>query len=305
MPSKYSLGVLGVIRSHKQLAAKISNRILTRVDPPLDMVARLRMNGTVAEVVRDLDMPTLRVTPKKAEVKDGIILHLHGGAYVSGGILQCRAVISPICAAAKAPALTFCYRLAPRYRYPAQVEDALKAYDYLRGQGYAPRNIVLAGESAGGNLALVLTKKLLERGDEPPAGLALLSPWTDLMQTGESYQTLQDVDPTLNARELMACAFYYAGRKFRLAWPEISPIYGDFIGFPPTLIHCGTHEILLSDSERLEKAMLRDGVHVRLVRWEGMCHVFQAFGFEESRLSNHQIGRFLFDRLTGAPSQPD
>ena len=305
MPSKYSMGVLGVIRSHKQLATKISNQILTRVDPPVEIVARLRMNGTSAEVVRDLDMPALRVTPKEVAVKDGIILHLHGGAFLSGGILQCRALISPICAAAQVPAMTFCYRLAPQYQYPAQVEDAQRAYDYLRSQGYEPRQIALAGESAGGNLALALTKKLLERGEEPPACLALLSPWTDLAQTGESYRTLQDVDPTLNARELLAWACAYCGSRKRLLSPEISPVYGDFTSFPPTLIHCGTHEILLSDSERLESAMKRDGVDVRLVRWEGMCHVFQAFGFEESKASNRQIGRFLFDCLSGKAAQPD
>ncbi len=299
MPTKRSQGMLGLIRSHKQLATKISNQILTRVDPPVEIVARLRINGTSAKVVRDLDMPALMVTPKEVAVKDGIILHLHGGAFLSGGILQCRALISPICAASKVPAMTFCYRLAPKYQYPAQAEDALRAYDYLRSQGYVPRQIALAGESAGGNLALALTKKLLERGDEPPACLALLSPWTDLAQTGESYRTLQDVDPTLNARELLAWACAYCGSRKRLLSPEISPVYGDFSGFPPTLIHCGTHEILLSDSERLETAMKRDGVDVRLVRWEGMCHVFQAFGFEESRLSNRQIGRFLAGCLTG------
>ena len=299
MPTKRSMGVLGLIRSHKKLAATIGREFITRVDPPVEVVSRLRMNGTTGSPVRDLGMPALWVTPKTVDVPDGVILHLHGGAYVSGGLLQCRRLISPICAGASVRALTFCYRLAPKYQYPAQLEDALRAYDYLLAQGCAPRQIALAGESAGGNLALALVKKLLERGDEPPAGLALLSPWTDLAQQGESYRTLKDVDATLNTRELMGCACLYCGSRKRLLTPEISPVYGDFTGFPPTLIHCGTHEILLSDAEGLEKAMRRDGVSVQLVRWEGMCHVFQAFGFEESRVSNRQLGRFLRDCLLG------
>ena len=122
----------------------------------------------------------------------------------------------------------------------------------------------------------------------------------DLAQRGESYRTLQDVDATLNAGGLMESALQFAGSSERLQSPEISPLYGDFTGFPPTLIHCGTSEILLSDSEGLERAMLRDGVDARLVRWAGMCHVFKAFGFEESKASNRQIGLFL--RRCLAPS---
>ena len=234
------------------------------------------------------------------EVHGAAILHLHGGAYVSGGLLQCRELISPICAAAGARALTFCYRLAPKHPYPAQLEDALRAYRFLRDLGCKPENIALVGESAGGNLALSLVRRLREMGERLPAGLALLSPWVDLAQRGESYRTLQDVDATLNAGELMESALQFAGSSERLQSPEISPLYGDFTGFPPTLIHCGASEILLSDSEGLERAMLRDGVDARLVRWAGMCHVFQAFGFEESKASNRQIGLFL--RRCLAPS---
>ena len=90
----------------------------------------------------------------------------------------------------------------------------------------------------------------------------------------------------------MESARQFAGTR-SLEDPCISPVYGDFTGFPPTQIHCGTHEILLSDSENVERAMLRDGVKVQMIRWEGMCHVFQAFGFEESRASINQIALFL------------
>ena len=304
MPTRKSQGMLGLIRSHKQLAARFSRDVIMRIDPPVETVAKLRTNGTTARAVPGLAMPALLVTPRQRVVEDGAILHLHGGAYVSGGIMQCRALISPICAAAGARARTFCYRLAPRHPNPAQVEDALRAYQSLRDQGYPPDKIALVGESAGGNLALALTLRLREMGEKLPAGLALLSPWVDLKQTGDSYRTLRDQDATLNGEELLRCAIQFAGSRERLADPDISPLYADFTGFPPTLIHCGTQEILLSDSERLERALLRDGVDARLVRWAGMCHVFQAFGFEESKASNRQIGLFLRSCLQGFAS-PD
>ena len=228
---------------------------------------------------------------------DAVILHLHGGAYVSGGLLQCRRLISPICAAAGVRALTFSYRLAPQYPYPAQLEDALNAYRYLLSLGYEPKKIAFVGESAGGNLALALALYLRDAGEELPGAIALLSPWVDLKQTGESYASLADVDATLDGEELMKDAVAFAGSQDRLGDADISPVYACFDGFPPVLIHCGTQEILLSDSEMLDRALVRDGVEAQLVRWEGMCHVFQAFGFEESKAANLQIGQFLKSHL--------
>ena len=289
--------MLGLIRSHKKLASNVSNGMLMKIDAPADKVAKIRLNRTTAELVNGLEMPAVMISPKEIRVQDAVLMHLHGGAYVTGGLLQCRALVSPICAEAGIRALTFSYRLAPMHPFPAQLEDACRAYRYLRASGYAAKKIGLVGESAGGNLALALALRLREEGEELPGALALLSPWVDLAQTGESYRTLKDVDATLNADELMQSAIAFAGSEDRLKTPEISPVYADFSGFPRTMIHCGTSEILLSDSEKLEEAMLQKGVDVHLVRWEGMCHVFQAFGFEESKASNHQLGAFLYDCL--------
>lgn len=264
---------------------------------PADIVARVRMVHTTARPVDGLGMPALMVYPRETAA-DCAILHLHGGAYTSGGLLQCRAVISPVCAEANIPALTFSYRLAPKYRYPAQLEDALRAYDFLLGMGYTPDRIAFVGESAGGNLALALSLRLRQLKRPLPAALALLSPWTDLLQTGESYQTLKDKDPTLDGEMVMRSALAFAGSDRELLRdPMISVKDASFTGFPPTQIHVGTSEILLSDSESLNEKMDADGVACQLVRWEGMCHVFQVFGFEESRLSNHMIGKFLREHL--------
>ena len=110
---------------------------------------------------------------------------------------------------------------------------------------------------------------------------------------------MRDVDATLDPEELYAAGITFAGSEARLADPDISPLFADFHGFPPTVIHCGTNEILLSDSESLEYRMLAHGVNAHLIRWEGMCHVFQAFGFEESRASNIQLGAFVRACLEG------
>lgn len=293
MPTRRSQETLKLIRSHKKAAMGVGAEWLMRVNPNADTVAKLRMGGTRADPVRGLGMPALMLTPRKLEIADGAILHLHGGAFVSGGILQCRAIASPICAAAKTKTMTFSYRLAPRHPHPAQLEDAMKAYRYLLDLGYAPERIALVGESAGGNLALALALKLRDAGKPMPAAIALMSPWVDLAQKGSSYVELADVDATLDAESLMESAVAYAGNPARLSDPEISPVYADFNGFPPTLIHCGASEILLSDSEMLEAKLLEAGVDAQIVRWAGMCHVFQVFGFEESKASNRQIGAFL------------
>ena len=297
MPTRRSQGTLNMIRSHKKAAMGFGMDWLMRVNPTADTVAKIRMSGTRADPVRGLGMPALMLSPRKTQVEDGAILHLHGGAFVSGGILQCRVIASPICSAAGVKTLTFSYRLAPRCPYPAQLEDAMRAYRYLMDLGYAPEKIALVGESAGGNLALALALKLRDAGKPLPAAIALMSPWVDLAQTGESYALLADVDATLDAESLMEDALAYAGSPGRLTDPEISPVYADFSGFPPVLIHCGTSEILLSDSEMLERKLLDGGVDAQIVRWAGMCHVFQAFGFKESKASVSQIGAFLLKAL--------
>ncbi len=297
MPSKRSQDTMDLLRSHKKIAAKFGGGWLMKVDVPAEAAARMRMNGTSGAVVDGLGMPAVMITPGTVDIPDAVILHMHGGAYVSGGLLQSRRLISPITAAAGVRALTFSYRLAPQFPYPAQLEDALNAYRYLLSLGCSPRKIAFVGESAGGNLALALALHLRDAGEEMPAAIALLSPWVDLAQTGDSYTALADVDATLDGEELLKSAVGFAGGTDRLKDPYISPVYASFSGFPPVLIHCGTQEILLSDSEMLDRALLRDGVEAHMVRWAGMCHVFQAFGFEESKAANHQIGQFLKTHL--------
>ncbi len=145
--------------------------------------------------------------------------------------------------------MTFEYRLAPEHPYPAAVEDGLRAWDYLMQLGYGARDVVLAGDSAGGNLALVLCHRLKAAGRMLPAALILMSPWTDMTASGPSYTERAAIDPMLTAEYIRGVRAVYAGNR-DLRDPSLSPLFGDFTGFPPTLIQVGTHEILYSDAER-------------------------------------------------------
>ncbi len=299
MPSRRSQRALSVMRAHRRFFQTVSQQALELVQLPDEAVAGLNVFGTKGCLMDGCSVPAMLVLPRRVVTHDAVLLHLHGGAYVSGNLLQCRMVISPISAAARLQGVTFAYRLAPDHPFPAQLEDALSAYRMLIRNGVRPERIGLVGESAGGNLALALALSLKAHGEKLPGAICLLSPWTDLAQTGESYRALGEVDATLNREELMQSALAFVGgdtEKFKD--PMISPIYADFTGFPPTQIHVGDSELLLSDSEKLMHAMLRDGVSVSLLRWAGMPHVFQVYGFEESRASIKTMGDFLCNTLT-------
>ncbi len=293
MPSKQSQRALELMRSNRRLFQQMGNSALGLVDLPDEGVAELNVFGTKARLIGKTP-PSLLVWPRRVAADGTMLLHLHGGAYVSGNLLQCRMFFSPFCAAAKLPGVTFAYRLAPDNPYPAALEDAISVYRMVVAGGIRPEKVGLIGESAGGNLALALTQYLRDRGEPLPGALCLLSPWTDLLQTGDSYRSLSEVDATLNAPELMQSALSYAGGDAeKLRGPMLSPIHARFEGFPQTQIHVGESELLLSDAVTLYAAMKRDGAEAQLIRWAGMPHVFQMYGFRESRVSIRAAGAFL------------
>lgn len=303
MPSIQSKLVLGALRRGKGFFSRVGGPLIQNVHFPDQMVADFSMDNLHGELFSASPVPALMLVPPQKHPDDCLIFHCHGGAYVSGGLAQARAIAALICGVAQVPTITFAYRLAPEHPYPAALEDALALWDAVASAGYAPERIVLAGESAGGNLCLALCQALRAKGRPLPAAMALLSPWTDLMQTGPSYQALKDVDATLSAPELMQSALDYAGGQADLLRnPMLSPIYADFAGFPPTQIHVGSSELLLSDAETLAGRMREAKVEVALLRWAGMCHVFQMFGFPESRESLKAIGQFLRANLKLPPA---
>lgn len=223
------------------------------------------------------------------------VLYCHGGGYTSGNLGYSRVLASKLTQATGMDVLSFEYRLAPEHPYPAAVEDALRAWDHLMLLGYGAEQVVLAGDSAGGNLALVLCHLLRRAKRRLPRALVLMSPWTDMTMSGASYQERADLDPMLTPDYIQAVREAYAPGS-ALDSPLLSPLFGEFAGFPPTLIQVGDHEILYSDSERLWQKMCRQGVPCRLDVSEGMWHVFQMFPGRKAASAMERITYFLLEQ---------
>lgn len=235
----------------------------------------------------------------RAHMKKYVILYCHGGGYSTGSSLYGRTLTSKLAATTSMDVLSFDYRLAPEFPYPAALQDAMKVWNYLMLLGYGARDIILAGDSAGGNLALVLTLKLKDEGRLLPRGLVLMSPWTDLTSSGESHETRASLDPVLDKEYIDRMVHDYTkaadGQEVNLQDPYISPLFGDFNGFPPTYIQVGDNEILLSDSLRLHDEMVKANVSVKLDHFEGMWHVFQMSPFKTAYEAMDKNAEFIYD----------
>ena len=226
-----------------------------------------------------------------------VVLQLHGGGYIGPmkNIYRKFAVrYSKL--SYGGDVLTVDYRVAPEHPYPAALEDAAAAYRWLvEEKGYRPDMIVLAGDSAGGGLALALAMYLRDHRFPLPVGLILMSPWADLTCGGESYDSNFELDPLFgNTRESMLYNSSYIGEADPKD-PYLSPVYGDFRGLPPMLFQVGSVEMLLSDTLTAAKKAGRAGVRRRVSVYEGMFHVFQMSMdlFPESREAWAEAGKFL------------
>ena len=225
-----------------------------------------------------------------------LILQLHGGGYVGAFKKNYKQMAGLYSEVGKgATVMSVDYRVAPENPFPAALEDALEAYDYILESGWHHDQIVLAGDSAGGGLAMALCHTLKSQWRRPPAGIIAMSPWTDLTLSGSSYKDNYDIDPVFgNDRSELIFNNPYPGENDRRD-PRISPLFGDFTGFPPMLIQVGTDEMLYSDSEQVALKARAAGVKVRFSKYNGMFHVFQMAGtmMEESKRAWSEVGRFL------------
>ncbi len=229
---------------------------------------------------------------------DRAILYIHGGAWTICSPRTHRSMVIQLGRAAGMKALSIDYRLAPEHPFPAALEDCLAAYRWLLGQGYAANKLVIAGDSAGGNLTLATLLALRDAGDPLPAAAVCLSPATDLVPTSETRRTRADVEVVLRRiKDGDAVSPYTAGQDVRN--PLISPLYGDLRGLPPILIHVGDHEILLDDSTRFVENACLAGVDARVVVWPYMWHVFQmhAPSLPEARESIRLLGAFMREKV--------
>ena len=216
-----------------------------------------------------------------------------GGGYTCGQLGYARILASKLALATGFDVLSFEYRLAPEHPFPAAIEDAVAMWDYLMYMGYGARDVIVAGDSAGGNLALELDLKLKEQGRAQPRGLVLFSPWTDMTASGKSYRTCKALDPMLTMEYIAAVREAYTGPDADWSRPCYSPLFADLRGLPPTLVQVGTNEILKSDSERLVENLQKAGVYAQLEVYPECWHVFQQMPIRRAAVAMESAGRFV------------
>ncbi len=238
------------------------------------------------------------ITPDSVS-NNSLILYLHGGGWTLGWYQSHRWLVAHLCQAAGCRALAVDYRLAPENPFPAALDDCLAVYRWLLKNGTPAEQIVVAGDSAGGNLTLTTLMVLRDAGDPLPAAAVCICPMTDLAGTGQSFNTHNDA--LLTTKLALFFARQYVGDQDpRL--PVISPHYGDLSGLPPLLIQAGEDEILLSDAQRLVIKATAAGVAARLVIWPGMWHVWHVFVpfLPEAQQAVKAIGAFVREKSVNA-----
>ncbi|MFZ5879322.1 MAG: alpha/beta hydrolase [Chloroflexota bacterium] len=242
----------------------------------------------------DIDgLPAAWIRPVDAE-DEKVIIHLHGGGYVTGFIDSHLMMCVPMAKALKRKMLLPEYRLAPANPFPAALEDALKTYRWLLAQGTDACDIVLSGDSAGGGLALATALALRDAGDPLPAALICISPWADLTNRGASHAANAQVESVLRTDVLNKWASFYTDTS-NLTNPFVSPVYADFHGLPPLLIQVGSDEILLDDSLTLAQRAQADGVDVSLRVWDELWHAWPVLGdlIPESGMAFEEMREFV------------
>ncbi len=204
-----------------------------------------------------------------------VLFHLHGGGYVLGNPAGSRPFTTAFALKAHARVVSADYRLAPENPFPAAVQDSVAAYRGLL-ERIPARRVSIGGESAGGGLA-VATLLAARAGNLPlPSSAVLVSPWTDLTCTAETFNTKAYVDPLLTRRALKEMADAYVPES-SARLPLASPLFGDLSGLPPMLIHAGSEEVLLDDAKNLHRRALLHGVDAQIEIWHRMIHVWHMF----------------------------
>lgn len=263
----------------------------------IDALTRLAVlpRGTRVEPGQLGGRPADRIATAAGNL-DRAMLYLHGGGYTVGSRRTHRAVTAHLAHTAGVVGHLLDYRLAPEHPYPAAVDDAIAAYRELLADGIPAERIVVAGDSAGGGLALGLALRARDTGVPLPRALALISPWPDLTLAG----LVDDIDdPLLSRAWLQRCARDYAGTD--PTQPEASPLFADLSGLPPMLIHGASEEILVADVERLADRARAAGVAVTYRRLDGLWHVAHLYAgmMRESTEAVADMGRWLRAQLDG------
>ena len=277
------------------------------VDIPLEQ-RRKGMEKVAFKVADDIGVEAVTVAGRAAEwitapgsQTGRAILYLHGGGYVMGSLTTHRALVGEISRAAQAAALLVDYRLAPEAPFPAAVEDGVASYRWLLEQGFTPKNLAIAGDSAGGGLAVATLISARDQGLPMPKAAVPISPWSDMTCANESYKTRAEADPLVGSGSIGDMAnLYLQGKDPK--HPYASPNFASLKSLPPLLIHVGRDEVLLDDSIKLDQKAKTDGVNSTLEIWEDMIHVWHAFHpmLPEGKQAIERVGAFLREKWAAA-----
>ena len=234
------------------------------------------------------------------ERRGGVVLYLHGGGYTCGSLEYAKGFAATLTSECGVRAFCAAYRLAPENRYPAALDDALEAYQYLLSKGYAAHQILLCGESAGGGLIYALCLKLKELGLPLPCGLIGISPWTDLTGSGKSYEEHREIDPSMTPELLQFYAKCYTDDPTD---PFCSPLFGDLTGLPPSLLFVGGDEVMLDDTRMLHKKLLESGCRSKMIVAPERWHAYVLYCLNENMPQDFEtINRFMDQVLSPARS---
>lgn len=233
-----------------------------------------------------------------------IIYQIHGGGYINGfSKMYNKTALKYAQASKSSPVFSIDYRVAPKFKYPTALNDVIDGYHWLLNQGYQPKDIIIAGDSAGGGLALALTLKLQDNHQPLPKMLILSSPWTDLSAEGKSYRKNFHKDVIFGSnqpptKETTNINIPYA-RKDQLTDPYVSPAFGNYKDMPPMLIQTGADEMLLSDSQTIARKVNQSGGQAQLITYPGMFHTFYVLApwLPESKHAWSNIERFINNNI--------
>jgi len=267
---------------HLMLRATVKRMKVRGVDISVLRAEQAQMDARFGRVEADVRRTPVMCNDVPAEWIDvansgpsRVLLYLHGGAFIFRYPQTHAGLASRFCRGLAARALMVDYRLAPEHRYPAALDDCHAAYRWLLAQGHDPRQIVIAGDSAGANLALAMLLRIKAAGEPLPACAVLISPVVDFTLSGDSLVTHGHRDPIFTLPTLISLRQYYA-RPEQFLDVGMSPLFGDFAGLPPLLFQVGSLEMLLDESTRGAARAHAAGVPVELEIWHDMAHVFQA-----------------------------
>jgi monoterpene epsilon-lactone hydrolase len=258
-------------------------------------LARVRLRADITRETVSANGVSCEWIIPQGSPKDKVLLYLHGGGFVYGLTPLHLEMVAYLAQKIGIRALMVDYRLAPDYPFPAALDDCLAAYHWLLKQGVSTQNIAVAGDSAGGNLTITMMMKLRDSGEQLPVAAACLSPAVDLTDRSDSLEEIDD--PLLHPRAVrMFNTSYVAHNDARD--PFISPVFGDWRGLPPLLVHAGDDEILRDDAVRIEALARAAGVDVRLEIYPRMWHVWQLYlSLPQAVQSLDDIAQFTKSRL--------